>query len=156
MRAKTKSFIECLSHLQLRATQNGKIALHFLSIATRLLVIKNKKKTNFNSASKSNRSHSNESTRVEIPNSASLSLQILLFINVYLCAFWMMSMLQFFYMHAFDDSGKHNTIVLGAALFLIAAPLEICRLYLGYSGNLREMVCHQIFFIFFFFIYFVL
>lgn len=51
-------------------------------------------------------------------------------------------MLQFFYMHAFDDSGKHNTIILGAALFLIAAPLEICRLYLGYSANLREMVCH--------------
>lgn len=82
---------------------------------------------------------------IEVPNSASLSLQILLFINVYLCAFWIMSMLQFFYMHAFDDSGKHNTIILGAALFLIAAPLEICRLYLGYSGNLREMVCHCIF-----------
>lgn len=43
-------------------------------------------------------------------------------------------------MHAFDESGKHSTIVLGAALFLIAAPLEICRLYLGYSGNLRENV----------------
>lgn len=77
----------------------------------------------------------------EIPNSASLSLQMLLFVNVYLCAIWMMSMLEFFYMHAFDDSGKHTTIILGAALFLIAGPLEICRLYLGYSGNLTENVC---------------
>lgn len=49
-------------------------------------------------------------------------------------------MLQFFYMHAFDDSGRHNTVILGAALFLIAGPLEICRLYLGYSGNLTENV----------------
>lgn len=56
----------------------------------------------------------------------------------------MISSLQFFYMHVFDDSGKHNTIILGAALFLIASPLEICRLYLGYSGNLREKVNNQI------------
>lgn len=76
----------------------------------------------------------------EIKNSASLTLQILLFLNVYLCPFWILSSLQFFYMHAFDESGKHNTILLGAALFVIAAPLEICRLYLGYSGNLREKV----------------
>lgn len=77
---------------------------------------------------------------IEIPNSACLSLQILLYVNVYLCPIWIISSLQFFYMHAFDDSGKHNTILLGAALFLIAGPLEICRLYLGYSGNLREKV----------------
>lgn len=77
---------------------------------------------------------------LEIPNSASLVLQILLFINVYLSPIWMISSLQFYYMHAFDESGKHSTIVLGGALFLIAAPLEICRLYLGYSGNLRENV----------------
>lgn len=65
----------------------------------------------------------------------------------------MISSLQFYYMHAFDESGKHSTIVLGGALFLIAAPLEICRLYLGYSGNLRENVCFinifRIVFIFF-------
>lgn len=52
----------------------------------------------------------------------------------------MLSSLQFFYVHTFDESGKHNQVILGAALFLIAAPLEICRLYLGYSGNLRENV----------------
>lgn len=43
-------------------------------------------------------------------------------------------------MNTFSESGKHNQIVLGAALFVISAPLEICRLYLGYSGNLREKV----------------
>ncbi|XP_055303454.1 transmembrane protein 17-like [Sitodiplosis mosellana] len=77
---------------------------------------------------------------IEIPNSASLTLQILLFTNVYLSPVWILSSLQFFYMNAFDESGKHNTIILGGALFLIAAPLEICRLYLGYSGNLREKI----------------
>lgn len=76
----------------------------------------------------------------ETTQSSSLTLQILLFINVYLVPIWMISSLQFFYVHTFDEAGRHNQIVLGAALFLIAAPLEICRLYLGYSGNLRERV----------------
>ncbi|XP_031625195.1 transmembrane protein 17-like [Contarinia nasturtii] len=77
---------------------------------------------------------------IEIPNSSSLSLQIILFVNVYLSPIWILSSLQFFYMHAFDESGKHNTIILGAALFLISAPLEVGRLYLGYSGNLNEKI----------------
>lgn len=79
-------------------------------------------------------------TNTDVPNSASLILQIFLFINAYLAPIWIISQLQFFYMHTFDESGKHNQIILGAALFVIAAPLEICRIYLGYSGNLREKV----------------
>lgn len=43
-------------------------------------------------------------------------------------------------MYALDEAAKHNQIVLGAVLFMIAGPLEICRLYLGYSGNLKENV----------------
>lgn len=80
------------------------------------------------------------SSPVEIRNSASLPLQILLFVNVYLAPIWMVSSLQFFYVYAQDETAKHNQIVLGAVLFVIACPLEICRLCLGYSGNLREDV----------------
>lgn len=46
-------------------------------------------------------------------------------------------------MYALDEAAKHNQIVLGAVLFMIAGPLEICRLYLGYSGNLKENVMRK-------------
>lgn len=52
----------------------------------------------------------------------------------------MISLLQFFYVYAQDETAKHNQIVLGAVLFVIACPLEMFRFYLGYSGNLRENV----------------
>lgn len=149
----------CPNGFQLKAPQKEKIEFHFSNIVIKLLV-NNSKPVQFFSFIQSEKFSlsierpdwliilqiwvqftywiSSYHLPIEIPNSASLSLQMLLFVNVYLCAFWMMSMLEFFYMHTFDDSGRHTTIILGAALFLIAGPLEICRLYLGYSGNLRE------------------
>lgn len=75
----------------------------------------------------------------DVPNGSSLTLQMLLFTNVYAAPIWMASSIYYFHRHAFGTD-EHYEKILAIIFFIVASPLEACRLYLGYSGNLREKV----------------
>lgn len=76
---------------------------------------------------------------LEIPNNSSLLLQMALFCNVYIFPVWFASLLCMFYTHYLDINLIYEK-VLATIMFCVACPLEIWRLYLGYSGNLLEKV----------------
>lgn len=76
---------------------------------------------------------------VEVENNSSLSMQIVLFFNVYLAPVWTISSLYFIYITIKQHHSSYET-VLSVIFLILAIPMEYGRLYLGYSGNLRERV----------------
>lgn len=74
------------------------------------------------------------------PNHSSLPLQMALFCNVYALPVWLVIFLCAFYFHLLHIKEIYEHILFVISMF-VALPLEIWRLYLGYSGNLRENVC---------------
>lgn len=77
----------------------------------------------------------------EILISSSLSLQIALFLNVYLAPIWASLSIYHLYVNAdLENNEEDYESVLSVIFLTIAIPLEVVRLYLGYSGNLREKV----------------
>lgn len=62
-----------------------------------------------------------------------------LFANVYTLPVWVAASAYYFYMHSLRLNDTYER-VLALVFFCLATPLEASRLYLGYSGNLRERV----------------
>lgn len=75
----------------------------------------------------------------EVENNSSLSLQILLFFNVYLAPIWTIFSIYYMYI-SYKQHEVNYEIILSLIFLIIAIPLEFGRIYLGYSGNLRERV----------------
>ncbi|XP_063705740.1 transmembrane protein 17-like [Culicoides brevitarsis] len=72
------------------------------------------------------------------PYNPSLSLQILLFLNVYCAPMWFIAAILSLY-YEFDYlSTIHKT--LSILSLLLITPIECLRLYLGYSGNLKDKI----------------
>lgn len=75
----------------------------------------------------------------DTPCNSSLPLQMSLFANIYTMPVWIAASMYYFYIHSLGLNDTYER-VLAIIFFFIASPLEASRLYLGYSGNLRERV----------------
>lgn len=75
----------------------------------------------------------------DTPNNSSLPLQMSLFANVYTLPVWIAVSMYYFYIHSLGLNDTYEK-VLAIIFFGVASPMEAGRLYLGYSGNLRERV----------------
>lgn len=75
----------------------------------------------------------------DTPCNSSLPLQMSLFANVYTLPVWVAASAYYFYIHSLGLNDTYER-VLALVFFCLATPLEASRLYLGYSGNLRERV----------------
>ncbi|KAJ6634906.1 Transmembrane protein [Pseudolycoriella hygida] len=67
-----------------------------------------------------------------------LWLQILLFLNVYFSPVWIVSSVYFYWSQQFIVTPVEEILTISA--ITVGIPVEISRLYFGYSGNLREQV----------------